>query len=576
MDRRKAISTAGKVIGGVIGVAAIGGAAYVASQALQPAPTTVVTTVTQPTVTTVTQAPSTVVTTVTQPTVVTTEVVTTQVVTTTEVTTTVAPPPKEEEFKVDKGPITVLSIQDPFFFPLQELVPEFEAETGIKVNFQGIAYQELHAKAVNSFITKSPGIDVVTVDNMWLGEWANNGWLVQLDWLIERDAKEIDFLDFIPNVIYSLSEWMGHIWTMPIACYSQNVIYRVDVLKKLGLEPPPKKPEDTDWWTWDVYMDYVKQINNNPAANELDLTGAGRMFGTVICGVQPAPIVHMYTQLAASKGVRWFKSFPEVSPDTGQWDFTPLINSAENLDSLNYYIELYNNSPPESINFVWFDAGTAFGRGNIGIFYWWAPYNYLVNKAGYMVKEDSAVGKDGKIDLDKYDIGLLPHQPGYTQTYSVSAWSFAIDPYSEHKGAAWEFIKWATSAETQKKMGLATEPSPYQFSDFSRFSLYKDKELIEVYPYLPTQLHTYVGWEGVIASGKYTRPCMPHYFTLEGLYGLQLNKAVDAKITPEEALATTELEWTNVLTQSGYLPTPVIPSYHDTLERTIELMQKLG
>jgi len=533
---------------GVVVVAAAAGGAYYYST-MPPAPAPAPTTTMAPTTT---AAPATV--TVTQP---------------ASVTST-------SEWAVDKGPINVLLIQDPFFYPLQALAHEFTDKTGIQVNLQGIAYDEVQAKAVNSFITKTPGVDVVTLDNLWLGEWANNGWIAMLDDVIKRDAAEINFSDFIPTTIYSLSEWLGHFWTLPIACYSQNVIYRVDVLEKLGLKPPPTDPKDSDWWTWDVYMDYIKKMNNNPDANKLDLSGKGKMYGTVVCGAAPSPIEHMYTQLAASKGMRWFKHFPEVDPSTGQWDFTTLVNSKENLDALKFYTELYHNSPPEAINYVWFDCGTAFGRGNIGMFYWWTPYNYLVNKAGYMVKEDAAVGKDGKQDPTKYNIGLLPQQPGYPQVYSVSAWSFVVDQYSAHKGAAWEFIKWATSADTQKKMGLDTTTSPYQFSDFSRYSLYKDPDLIATYPYLPIQEQVYAGWTGAFFSGKLCRPCIPPYFILEGEYGPELNKAVGGQETAEVALKNVEAGWNTVLTADAYIPKPVITSYDDTLDKTIALMKQVS
>jgi multiple sugar transport system substrate-binding protein len=504
---------------------------------------------------------------------------------------TMAPPPTTaaqavtstassmSEFALDKGPINVLGIQDPFLYPLQDLVSEFIDSTGIKVNLEAIAYDEVHAKAVNSFITKTPGVDVITVDNLWLGEWANNEWITQLDDVIRRDYTEMNFSDFIPNTIYSLSEWLGHFWTIPVACYSQNVIYRVDVFDKLGLKPPPTNPSDSAWWTWDTYMSYVKQIDNNPAVNSLDLSGKNRMYGTVLCGESPSPITHMYTQLAASQGARWFKHFPDVDPATGAWDFTPQMDSKENAAALKYYCELYKYAPPEAINYVWFDCGTAFGRGNIGMMYWWAPYNYLVDKAGYEVPGDSTVGKNGKPDTTKYNIGLLPSQPGYPQVYSVSAWSFAIDQYSQHKGAAWEFIKWATSAATQKKMGLDNTPgkSPYQFSDFSRASLYSDPDLIAVYPYLPVQLQTYTGWSGINATGKLVRPCMPMYYTLEGLYGPELNKAMGGVETPNVAVANVQSAFKNILGLNGYIPPPaIIPSYNDTLDNCETLMKQLS
>jgi len=463
--------------------------------------------------------------------------------------------------------INVLSIQDPFYFPLEKLVKNFEEEHGIKVNLQAVAYDELHAKLVNSFLSKSSGIDVVSIDNMWIGQYADNGWVIPLDEYIQRDKKEVNVMDFIPSVIYNLCEWRGRILSLPVAPYAQGVMYRVDVFDELGLEHPPTDVDKSADWTWDKYYDLVKKINGKTV-------GGTRFYGTVICGAQPAPIVHMYTQLAASNGVKWFKSFPGAP-----WDFETLINSPENVKSLELYIKLYKESPPESINYLWFDAGLQFGmKGNVGIMFWWSPYFYLVTKAGYEVKEDSILGINGKPNYDKYRGALLPRNPAYPQVHSVSAWTFGIPTYSANKEEAWEFIKWATSAKTQKEMGLSLEPSPYQFSDFARKSLYEDKQLQEIYPWLPLQLKLFEGWESpykCIPSGKIVRPGMPLYVTLEGVYGLYLNKALAGGMSPSEALDTANSFMKTLLERNFYIPWKA-ESYNDTLENSIELMKRLS
>jgi len=146
-------------------------------------------------------------------------------------------------------------------------------------------------------------------------------------------------------------------------------MYRTDLLDQTGMQAPPAKP--AAWWPWDEYMDYVETFD------EL----GDNIYGTVIVGAQPVPIVHMYTQLAVIKGVRWFKQFPEAP-----WDFTPTINTAKNVETLKYYKKLYEYSPQESINYIWYDAGTAFSKKDIGMFFWWSPYGYLVRQAGYMVE----------------------------------------------------------------------------------------------------------------------------------------------------------------------------------------------
>ena len=80
-------------------------------------------------------------------------------------------------------------------------------------------------------------------------------------------------------------------------------------------------------------------------------------------------------------------------------------------------------------------------------------------------------------------------------------------------------------------MGLVPDYN-YQFSDFARVSNYEDPDLQEIYPYLDTQLK--IMRQG---NGKVVRPPMPTYSTLEGIYGLQINRALEGSLSAEDALA---------------------------------------
>ena len=444
-----------------------------------------------------------------------------------------------------RGEVTlnVLSVQDPFYFGMELLVPKFEEETGIKVNLEGLSYDAMHAKIITSFIGKTGGVDVVTVDQMWLSQYADNNWITDLTPYIENDKAEVKMNEFVPEVIYSMNEWRGKIFTMPIAAYGQFVIYRTDLMKKAGLKPPPEKPED--WWTWEKYYEYVKELDNL----------GPDIYVTVICGAQPVPIVHMYTQLAVANGVTWVENFPQ-----GTWDFTPTINTPDNVKALEFYKALYQHSPPESINYNWFDAGMEFAKKDISMFFWWTPYGYLVRQAGYMVEEPSPV-------RGKYKISPLPRQPGKEQIYSLGGWSVGIPTYSAVKDAAWEFVKWVTGGEAQKEMGLV---GLEQFNDFSREPLFHDKDLLKVYPWLETQLFTLE--EG---NGKIARPPFHIYTTLEGFYGLQLNMAVAGIKTPEEALKEVQSQFELALKQNFFLPY-VGESYDDTLANTEKLIKELS
>jgi len=460
-------------------------------------------------------------------------------------------PPAAPTVAAKPSEIRVLVVGDPFQFALEKVAPDFTAETGIKVNLESLAYDALNARLVTSFVSKTPDADVVTVDAMWMGQYYDNGWIVPLDDYIKAD-KDTDIQDFIPEVLHSLNSWRGHIVTFPIAPYGQGVLYRTDVLEEAGIPFPPSDPAQAADWTWEKYAENITALNGKT------LAGA-QMFGTVVCGAQPQPIVHMYTQLAASRGVRWFTQFPEKSP----WDFTPTINSPENVDSLDMYKALYGNSPPEAINYVWFDAGTRFSQGDIGMFYWWTPYFYLVKNDGYMS------GTPAKI-IDKYAIGLLPHASGDTpQVISNGGWSLGLPSTAASPDAGWQFIKWACSAATQKKMALVPDYN-YQFSDFGRASMYQDAELKQIYPYLDAQL-------GILKSGngKAVRPPCPIYSTLEGIYGLQLNKVLTGSVSSADSLEETDTLFTNALKGNLMIPYS-LPSYEDTLENTQKLIDSLA
>ena len=192
--------------------------------------------------------------------------------------------------------IRVLVVGDPFQFALDKIKNEFTAQTGINVEMENLAYDQLNARLATSFVSGTPDADVVTVDQMWTGQYSDSGWIIPLDDYISRDA-DTNIQDFIPEVLYSLNTWRGRMVTLPIAAYGQGVVYRQDVFEANSIEAPPTDAADAAGWTWERYREIAESLQGT------DFEGTS-LFGTVVCGAQPVPIVHMYTQLAASFGAR--------------------------------------------------------------------------------------------------------------------------------------------------------------------------------------------------------------------------------------------------------------------------------
>ena len=74
---------------------------------------------------------------------------------------------------------------------LQELLPEFEKQTGIKVEIEAIGYSDMHSKLVPQLISSQGSYDLIVVDFYWVGEFTKAKWLMPLDDFVKRDNIEL-------------------------------------------------------------------------------------------------------------------------------------------------------------------------------------------------------------------------------------------------------------------------------------------------------------------------------------------------------------------------------------------------
>ena len=63
----------------------------------------------------------------------------------------------------------------------ETLAPQYEKETGVKVEVQLIARDAIHDKMATLFAAKDPSFDVFNLDYNWIPEFGRAGHLVPLD-----------------------------------------------------------------------------------------------------------------------------------------------------------------------------------------------------------------------------------------------------------------------------------------------------------------------------------------------------------------------------------------------------------
>ncbi len=93
-------------------------------------------------------------------------------------------------------------------------------------------------KTTADFVGHTKGYDLVTMDIVWSGAFAENGYTVDLtDW-IKRDAAEIGTDDIYPVLMQSLGGFGGKQVAFPFAGYANVLAYRKDLYAAAKLEPP--------------------------------------------------------------------------------------------------------------------------------------------------------------------------------------------------------------------------------------------------------------------------------------------------------------------------------------------------
>ena len=130
--------------------------------------------------------------------------------------------------------LNLASQNDQFAAVLAAVAPEFEAQTGAKVNVDILSYPELLTKITADYVGHTKGYDLATVDIVWSGQFAEAGYTVDLaDW-IKRDAAEIKVDDIYPSLMSSLGGYKGKQAAFPFAGYANVLAYRKDLYEAAG------------------------------------------------------------------------------------------------------------------------------------------------------------------------------------------------------------------------------------------------------------------------------------------------------------------------------------------------------
>jgi len=411
----------------------------------------------------------------------------------------------------DKYAGTTIVMMWPNHFQYQvakQLVPDFEKETGIKVELDMLEmYRVREVGALE--LSKPVGDYDGVVYSWWKTEFVKKDLLQELAPLLANLSlvdPEYDFEDFVPGYLIALGIAGGRksyldglgsaMYGVPFGSETSILAYRKDLFEKYGLTVPDTYDELVDIATF-----FYEEVDG--------------MVGLTIRGESGHQCGHSYLNFAGPFGAKVFDE---------NWE--PAFQKEESLEVLRYMKKFTDTGPPGIPSFTYGAMVNAFTQGKAAL--------YLDSTAIPGISRDPAQSKIvGKV-------GFAIHPRHKTRSGETGGWGFGIPKNSQNKEAAWLFIQWLTNKENAKRLCLLGA-APW------RMSTVMDPELQKKFP----------DYKVLVEAFKYAdpdwRPMVPEWPEVEIEYlGVEINHVLTGKKSPEEAMNSIVEPVREIMEKAGY------------------------
>ncbi|MGI9331908.1 MAG: ABC transporter substrate-binding protein [Gammaproteobacteria bacterium] len=311
--------------------------------------------------------------------------------------------------------LNILSVVTPQFDGMRLRDAEFTALTGIETEWTFIPFTALQEKVTTVGVAADGSFDVVN----YLDSWGppNAHWLVPID---ERMASDGISMDRYPPAFAKSAQFEGKTIGFPLRAHAQLMFYRKDVVDDLGMSPPK---------TWDDVIAIGKAIRDQ--------------------GIDIEQIALYYHNDGNRQNLFiWLNFLWAAGADVFDSNNCPVWSSEEGLAATEDYIELHTVhkiTNPSSLSFVEQDARQSFQQGKSAMIpVWWWAYSAMTNP-------DASV-----LTKEQVRFAGMPSYRGRAVTYAISM-PFSISRHSKKQDAAWEFLKWLSNPELEKRNAIERE-----------------------------------------------------------------------------------------------------------------------
>jgi len=404
--------------------------------------------------------------------------------------------------------VTVITWDTAAARAIGDLIPEFEAATGVRVDWNIFSEPILREKVLVDLASHTAIYDIFLIGSWVTAQYADAGYVIPLDDLIVTKKSQYFAEDFAPKYLDAL-KFNGKLWGLPYYGHIGIMMYRKDLFQKYGIPVPE---------TTDDLMQAAESLT-------LDENGDGRtdIYGMAMRAMRGEDNPIISTSWTWVYGGEWLTE-----------DMKPAVADAEFVAGVKWFGDILRNyGPPDVSRYSWLEVQNVFVTGHTAIIFDASDFigrienpemSQIAGNIGYAL---APAGPAGPV-TERYPSHLFTAGMG-------------INADSRSKDAAWLFLQWMTSQDVQMRTMLVGHRT-----GLTSKSVLGSEEFRGTYPGVSVILRALE-----LANPEYM-PHIPEYPEVCEIIGTQISRVVAGQIGAEAAMKKASEQIYRVLDLAGY------------------------
>ncbi|SEE74651.1 ABC transporter substrate-binding protein [Ruania alba] len=315
----------------------------------------------------------------------------------------------------DAPHLTVLMEEISYTDNIREMLPEFEAATGITVDLETVPYADQASRILQEFAQGSDTYDVVFNDNVYGSGYFESGYVLDVTEYATGEDEFGTLDEFYDPYLAPMTTEDGAVYGVPVYGESTFLMYRTDLFAEHGIDGPPQTTAELE-----------------EAARTISEGTNGEVAGITMRGTAGIHALYPWAGLLRSFGGDFFDADGQIA-----------VDSPEAVEATEYWANLLSEYGPAGVaNFDWEQNRIAFTQGQAAM-----TIDATANGPYNEDAESSTVAGNVGYAPIPYAPGV---EPGENTNNSLAVHSLYLNANSSNPEAAWSFMAWATSQEVQE------------------------------------------------------------------------------------------------------------------------------